>query len=103
MQDLEKQIWRSLKNIIDPELGINIIDLGLIYEVRHEDLGQILIKMTLTTPGCPLAPEFVKMIKGELEKLPKIKKENVEVEFVFDPPWHQGMMSELAKAELGFL
>lgn len=103
MKTLEKEIWDSLKKVIDPELGINIVDLGLVYEVNCHTSGQILIKMTLTTPGCPLAPEFIKMVKTEIEKLDNIKAENIEVEFVFDPPWHQDMMSEMAKAELGFL
>jgi len=101
MKTLEKEIWESLKKVIDPELGINIVDLGLVYKVKRHASGQILIKMTLTTPSCPLAPEFVKMIKEELER-ENIKTENVEIEFTFDPPWHQGMMSQSAKAELGF-
>ena len=99
-------IREQLKKVIDPELGINIVDLGLIYNVsiipalEPESTG-ILITMTLTTPGCPLAPEFVMMIKEELSQLKDLKSEQIEVEFTFEPPWHQGMMSEEALAQLG--
>ena len=99
MTDLEKKVRKALKGVMDPELRINIVDLGLVYDVREKD-GKVVVEMTLTSPGCPLAGmidsrgnEVVKKIKG-------VKK--VVVEIVWDPPWTSDMMSDEAKAELGF-
>lgn len=85
---------------MDPELGISIVDLGLIYKVEINDKGVVKIKMTLTTAGCPLAGVIEGQIKEALMELKGVSR--VEVSFTFDPPWNQGMMSEEAKAVLGF-
>jgi len=105
--------------MIDPELGMNVVDLGLIYKIqatsdkrqatrnnkesldaRHQTLVTIL--MTLTTPGCPLAAVFMPMIRQALSDIPGFDPYNdLEVDITFDPPWHQGMMSDTAKAEMG--
>jgi metal-sulfur cluster biosynthetic enzyme len=95
-----------LKTVIDPELGINIVDLGLVYEVKvsNPDSNELNIHiiMTLTTPGCPLGGWFVKQIKETVSAGAHTEEENVVVEIVFDPPWTVDMMNEESKAELGF-
>jgi metal-sulfur cluster biosynthetic enzyme len=100
------EIYRQLKTVLDPELRINVVDLGLIYKVeviKRENSPRIKILMTLTTPGCPLGTVIITMIRDSLAALPGINPErDVNVEIVFDPPWVQDMMSEEAKAELGF-
>ena len=97
----EEQVWERLKTILDPELKINIVDLGLVYKVKVGK--QIDILMTLTTPGCPLAGMFDALVKHALKKLPGVDVDrDVKIELTFDPPWTSDMMSEQAKAELGF-
>lgn len=101
-----EQIYSQLKTVLDPELHINIVDLGLIYKVEvteQDNHPWIRILMTLTTPGCPLGTVIITMIRDSLAVLPGINPErDIKVEIVFDPPWVQDMMSEEAKAELGF-
>lgn len=102
----EKLIYEKLKTVIDPELNINIVDLGLIYKVRIGRNGKhkkIMIEMTLTTPGCPLAPVIDQMIKEAVAGIEGVEKEGLEVKLVWDPPWTQEMMSEEAKLQLGML
>ncbi len=100
-------IYEGLKNVIDPELNINIVDLGLIYKVEllPEKKGKepwVLITMTLTTPGCPLAGEFDRMTKDALWETPGLDVDkDIQIILTFDPPWVTDMMSEEAKAELG--
>lgn len=105
-EKLQKKAYRSLKTVIDPELGVNIVDLGLIYEVKVKSeklkVKSIRILMTLTTPGCPLGGWFVKQIKEVVGVGVGIEEENVIVEVVFDPPWTTELMSEEVKAQLGF-
>lgn len=94
----EEEVRRQLKNVIDPELNINIVDLGLIYEVEVEDdTAEIL--MTLTTPGCPLHGVFDEMVRQEVGALEGINR--VEVELTFEPRWSPDKMSEEARQELG--
>ncbi|MBU1196962.1 metal-sulfur cluster assembly factor [Candidatus Micrarchaeota archaeon] len=92
-----EQIQRVLKNVIDPELGINIVDLGLVYQIE-EKRGHVHITATLTTPACPLGPQIVQSIQNEVKQLENVKR--VEVEFTFDPPWNESKMSAEGKAEL---
>ena len=95
----EEQVWERLKTILDPELKINIVDLGLVYKVKVGK--QIDILMTLTTPGCPLAGMFDALVKHALKKLPGVDVDrDIKIELTFDPPWTADMMSEQAKAEL---
>lgn len=100
------QVWERLRTIDDPELKINIVDLGLVYKVkvkRQKSKGKVYILMTPTTPGCPLAGMFDVLIKHALKKLPGIDVDrDVHIELTFDPPWTAEMMSEAAKAELGW-
>lgn len=96
-------IEEKLKNVIDPELNIDIVSLGLIYEVTVSPAGTVHILMTLTSPGCPLAGVFGTMVKDALRGIEDLEVDkNVSVELTFDPPWTQEMMSEEARAELGF-
>jgi metal-sulfur cluster biosynthetic enzyme len=99
-------IFAFLTSIIDPELNVDIVSLGLIYEIVLDDTGKngssVLVKMTLTTPGCPLAGMFYQRIREGIEALDGVDPKKVEVEFVFDPPWHPGLMTEEAKLQLGW-
>lgn len=94
---LEEKIWEKLRQVQDPEVGVNIVDLGLIYEVSVKE-GKVKIKMTLTTPGCPMHIHFQEEVKKKVERLPEVSK--VEVELTFDPPWNPERMSEDAKKSL---
>lgn len=96
-----KEILEALKNVDDPEIGMNIVDLGLVYGVDWEEAqGQVHVDLTLTSPGCPLGPELIREIKQELRKLPEVRQVNVNL--VWSPLWHPSMMSEYAKEELGY-
>ena len=99
--NLEEQIVKMLKTVYDPEIPVNIYDLGLIYGVDIDDDKNATITMTLTAPGCPLADFILEDVKMKIESVPEIN--NVEVKLVFEPQWHTGLMSEEAKLELGFL
>lgn len=103
-KQLETQVWESLKQVIDPELNIDIVSLGLIYkvEVTLEPKVLVFITLTLTTPGCPLAGVFDTMISDALRTIPDLDVEqDIHLQLSFDPPWVPDMMSEEAKAELG--
>jgi len=96
---VEDKIREALKSVIDPELGVSIVDLGLIYDVRYEN-GEAEVEMTLTSPGCPLAPVIDKKIKDAIKNVPEVK--DLTVELVWDPPWSRDLMSDELKAEFGF-
>lgn len=97
----ENEIIEALKTIFDPEIPVDIYELGLIYEVKvHED-GNAFVTMTLTSPSCPVAESLPAEVEQKTAKVEGIK--TAKVELVFDPPWSQDMMSEEAKLELGFL
>ncbi|GHT24248.1 Fe-S assembly SUF system protein [Bacteroidia bacterium] len=98
---LEDEIVRMLKTVYDPEIPVNVYDLGLIYGVETDDDKNVAITMTLTAPGCPMVDFLVEDVKMKVESIPEVKK--VDVTIVFEPEWHQGLMSEEAKLELGFL
>ncbi len=102
-------VYQRLDTVIDPELGISIVKLGLIYDVTVEPKPEnsneykVNIRMTLTTPGCPLAAVFNDMVKDTLFGLPGLNPDHdVWIDLTFDPPWVTDMMNEEAKAELGF-
>lgn len=92
------QVWQALASIYDPEIPVNIVELGLIYDCRIRD-HQVDITMTLTAPGCGMGPVLVDDVKYRVGKVPNV--ERVEVELVFDPPWSRERMSEAAQLELG--
>lgn len=96
----EEQVREALRHVIDPELGINIVDLGLVYDVQVSDEGSVHIDYTLTTMGCPIGPLIEHQMQALLANVPGVKE--VEAEMVLRPPWTPEMMSEEAKAALGF-
>jgi metal-sulfur cluster biosynthetic enzyme len=95
----EKQVREQLKEVIDPELDINIVDLGLIYKVDVDEENNVDILMTLTTPGCPLHGVFDELVKKEVGKIDEIGE--IEVELTFEPRWSPEEMSDEARDELG--
>jgi metal-sulfur cluster biosynthetic enzyme len=98
----KKEVEEILKTVLDPELGIDMVSLGLIYKIEVIK-GDIYILMTLTTVGCPLGSWFVEQVKQAVTVGLKIDEENVIVEITFDPPWSQEAMSDEAKEKLGLL
>lgn len=101
MQSLGDQTIDVLKNIFDPEIPVDIYQLGLIYDVQVSEDADIRILMTLTSPNCPVAESMPEEVKQRVASLPDAKE--VEVEITFDPPWTKDMMSEEARLELGML
>ncbi len=98
-EELKARIIAVLHRIRDPEIPMNVYDLGLIYGVDVSPAGEVHIRMTLTTPGCPLADSFPEAVQDALRDVPGVK--NVEVEIVWDPPWTPQRMSKFARRELG--
>jgi FeS assembly SUF system protein len=98
--ELEDKLVAELKTIYDPEIPVNIYDLGLIYNLK-EDNGNLEVEMTLTAPGCPVADDIVAEIKEKMEGVDEISAATINL--VFDPPWSMEMMTEEAKLELGML
>jgi metal-sulfur cluster biosynthetic enzyme len=96
----QEAIIEKLRECLDPELGINIVDLGLVYSINIDD-SNIGVQMTLTTPGCPLDSYFVKDITTKLKTLKGVK--DVFVELTFDPPWNPAKMSDETRDILGFV
>jgi probable FeS assembly SUF system protein SufT len=97
-------VWDQLKTVYDPEIPVNIVDLGLVYScaIAPEEQGgnRIHIKMSMTAPGCGMGNVLKADVESRLSRLPSVKEVHVEV--VFDPPWHPGLMSDAAKLQLGF-
>ena len=98
-QAMKDSMMGALENVIDPELGIDIVNLGLIYDVDLTDDGTSEVTMTLTSMGCPMGPQIVANIEQELRELPEVKDVNVNI--VWSPPWSRDMMSRYAKMALG--
>ena len=92
------EIIEEIKKIYDPGLPVNIYDLGLIYDIQIKDENFVIIKMTLTTPNCPVAESLPKEVKDGVMQVEGIK--DVDLELVWDPPWNKDMMSEAAKLEM---
>jgi len=100
----EKSIWDQLKTCYDPEIPVNIVDLGLIYDCEITPGGagaQVTVKMTLTAPGCGMGPVLAQEAKAKIESLPGV--EEATVELVWEPPWNQAMISEAGKMQLGIM
>lgn len=97
----EENIVKMLKTVYDPEIPVNIYDLGLIYNIDMQDDGHLIIDMTLTAPNCPAVDFIVEDVRMKTEGLMGVT--SVDVNIVFDPPWDKSMMSEEAQLELGFL
>ncbi len=102
---VEQLVWKQLRTCFDPEIPINVVDLGLVYscDLEHVEDGQrkISIKMTLTAPGCGMGDILVEDVRTKLECVPTVVE--ADVELVFDPPWNRNMMSEAARLETGML
>ncbi|MDP4209489.1 MAG: iron-sulfur cluster assembly protein [Bacteroidota bacterium] len=98
---IETEVVKALKNTYDPEIPVNIYDLGLIYKIDVDDYNQVDITMTLTAPNCPMADDLLFDIKLKVEAIEGVKAVNINL--TFDPPWDKDMMSEEAMLELGFL
>lgn len=94
----EQQVWDQLKNCYDPEIPLNIVDLGLIYDVAI-DRSKVDVKMTLTAPGCHLGGQIASDVQEKLLSLKEVEEANVEL--VWDPPWHQSMISAEGRKKLG--
>jgi probable FeS assembly SUF system protein SufT len=103
--DVRQLVWDQMRSCYDPEIPINIVELGLVYtcEIRREDGGGRIadIKMTLTAPGCGMGEVLVEDVKDKVEMVPTIRR--ADVELVFDPPWNQSMMSEAARLQTGMM
>ena len=96
--DLKEKVITEIKKIYDPEIPVNIYELGLIYDISVNDKKEVHIKMTLTSPNCPVAESLPQEVKDSVKQLNGIEK--VELDLVWDPPWDKSMMSEAAKLEL---
>ncbi|MEK9756198.1 MAG: SUF system Fe-S cluster assembly protein [Bacteroidota bacterium] len=100
-EDLGEKIVKELKSIFDPEIPVDIYELGLIYDVFVNEDNEVKILMTLTTPNCPVAETLPQEVEEKIKSIDEVK--SAEVEITFDPPWTKDLMSEEAKLELGFL
>ena len=100
-QDLGEKIVRVLKTVYDPEIPVDIYELGLIYDVFVNEATEVKVLMTLTTPNCPVAETLPQEVEEKVKSLDEVA--DAEVEITFDPPWSQDLMSEEAKLELGLL
>lgn len=95
--DLKEKVITEIKKIYDPEIPVNIYELGLIYDIKIKD-KDVQVKMTLTTPNCPVAESLPKEVKDSIMELKEVDK--VDLDLVWDPPWDKSMMSDAAKLEL---
>ncbi|WP_301107800.1 metal-sulfur cluster assembly factor [Sporosarcina sp.] len=98
-EEIKDYLFGALENVIDPELGVDIVNLGLVYNAELLEGGVAKITMTLTSMGCPMGPQIVTNIKQELMELPEVKE--TEVDIVWNPPWSRDNMSRYAKMALG--
>jgi len=104
-EDVKQLVWEQMRSCYDPEIPIDIVELGLVYscEIEHETDGSRIarINMTLTAPGCGMGEVLVQDVKDKVEMVPTIQR--ADVELVFDPPWNQSMMSEAARLQTGMM
>lgn len=103
--DVEKLVWQQLRTCFDPEIPVNIVDLGLVYdcELAYDEAGRrvVNVRMTLTAPGCGMGDILVDDVRAKIEAIPTVA--TADVELTFDPPWNHAMMSDVAKLETGML
>lgn len=100
-ESLETKVKQALKSVYDPELPVNICDLGLIYSVDEQRAGKVLVRMTLTTPNCPVADSLPQQVKMTAELVPGVTV--AEIELVWDPPWSRDMMTDEGKMLMNLL
>jgi FeS assembly SUF system protein len=98
---IKEKVINVLKNIYDPEIPVNIYDLGLIYDIKITEQKEVVILMTLTAPNCPVAESLPAQVEFDVKEIPEVKDSKVII--TFDPPWDKDKLSEAAKLELGFL
>lgn len=98
-QELKDNIMGALENVVDPEIGIDIVNLGLVYDLKINDEGIVTVEMTLTSMGCPMAGQIVKEVEAALKDIPEVNATNVNL--VWSPPWSKDKMSRYAKIALG--
>ena len=98
MDNIKNKVIEEIKKIYDPEIPVNIYELGLIYKIEVDDKNKVNIDMTLTSPNCPVAESLPKEVKDSIMEIKEVK--NVDLELVWEPPWDKSMMSEAAKLEL---
>ena len=98
MINIKEKIVSEIKKIYDPEIPVNIYELGLIYNIDIDENNNVKIKMTLTTPNCPVAESLPNEVKNSIKEIKEVK--DVDLDLVWDPPWDKSMMSEAAKLEL---
>jgi len=96
---MKERIMEALENVIDPELGIDIVNLGLVYDIDMNDEGVVTVTMTLTSMGCPLGGIITQEVKAALSEIPEVQ--DAEVNIVWNPPWTKDRMSRMAKIALG--
>ena len=103
--DVKDLVWKQMRTCYDPEIPINVVDLGLVYECEitrnDDDTRTVSVKMTLTAPGCGMGEILVQDVKEKVELIPTVKEARVEL--VFDPPWNQSMMSDAARLQTGMM
>lgn len=100
-RQMEDEIVARIKTVYDPEIPVDVYELGLIYDIEISDDNDVVITMTLTTPSCPVAESLPQEVEDTVKEIEQVK--NVSINLTFDPPWGQDMMSEEAMLELGFL
>ncbi len=97
----ENEVNDVLKTVYDPEIPVDIFNLGLIYDVSIDDFNNVKVLMTLTSPGCPVAGSLVEEVKNKIKNIPGVN--SADVELVWDPPWSPDLMSDAAKLQLGYM
>ncbi|MBF0713724.1 metal-sulfur cluster assembly factor [Gemella sp. GH3] len=101
MAELKDRVIEALETVIDPELGIDIVNLGLVYDVKMNDEGHAIVEMTLTSMGCPVAPLIIEQVEMAMLTVEEVNE--VDVELIWDPPWTKDKMSRYAKIALGIV
>lgn len=99
--EIKDEVINKIQTVFDPEIPVNIYELGLIYEVEVNPGNEVFVTMTLTSPNCPAAASLPEEVEQKIKEIEGVK--SVKLELTFDPPWHQDLMSEAAKLELGLL
>lgn len=99
-QDLEEKVIEALRTVYDPEIPVNVYELGLVYDIDVDPTGAVAIRMTLTSPGCPVAGSLPPEVESKVRAIPGVT--SCRVDLVWDPPWTPNQMSEAAKLQLGF-
>lgn len=99
MELTRERLYEALRKCYDPEIPVNIVDLGLIYDVQHDAAGNVAVKMTLTTQGCPSALAIPEQVKQQIAAIPEVRDVNVEI--VWEPAWNPSMISAAARQQLG--